>query len=232
LIELQDQKILLDCGPGTMRRLLETGTSIFDLTHLCLSHFHPDHSGELVPLLFATKYAGNEQRQNALTLVAGQGIEAFYDGLRTVYGPWIELAPGLLRIQAMATHQPATIAMQGFTLQTAPVEHNPESLAFRINSPDGKAVVYSGDTDFNEKLIDLAQGADLLICESAFPDAQKVPGHLSPSFAGQIAQRADVGQLILTHFYPVCEQADLLGECRRSFSGPVVLAKDLLQLRL
>lgn len=228
LIEVKDQKVLIDCGPGTMRRLLEAGVSIFELTHLCFSHFHPDHTSELVPLLFATKYPDGDQRQKPLTLVAGQGVKSFYEGLQAVYGQWIQLAPGLLRIQELATNKPVTLAMEGFTLQSIPVEHNPESIAFRINGPESKAVVYSGDTDFSENLVNLANGADLLICESAFPDAAKVPGHLSPSAAGEIAHRANVGQLVLTHFYPECDQADLISECRKTYAGPLVLAEDLL----
>ena len=45
--------LLLDAGPGTMRRLLEAGTTLSNLSFIFLSHFHPDHSGELVPFLFA-----------------------------------------------------------------------------------------------------------------------------------------------------------------------------------
>ena len=77
-----------------------------------------------------------------------------------------------------------------------------------------------------------AQNANLLICECSFPDADKVPGHLSPSAAGKIATRANVAQLVLTHFYPACDQADVNKECRRAYAGEVILAKDLLQLRL
>jgi len=232
LIEVNDQKVLVDCGPGTMHRLLQAGVSIFDLTHLCFSHFHPDHTSELVPLLFATKYPDSGRRQIPLMLVAGQGIRGFYEGLQKVYGHWIELPPGLLHIEALATDKPVTRDLKHFTLQTIPVEHNPESIAFRINDPNGKSVVYSGDTDFSDNLVSLANGADLLICESAFPDAAKVPGHLSPSTAGEIARRANVGQLVLTHFYPECDQADLISECRQTYTGPLILAEDLLKLRL
>ena len=62
--------LLLDSGAGTMRRLLETGKTIFDLSHIIYSHFHPDHTGELVPILFATKYpdsrAAGRHYQSAL----------------------------------------------------------------------------------------------------------------------------------------------------------------------
>ncbi len=66
LVEIGNQKLLFDVGPGTMRRLLEAGQSIFDISHIFLSHFHPDHSGELVPFLFATQYPDKNQRKKRL----------------------------------------------------------------------------------------------------------------------------------------------------------------------
>ncbi|MGD9180853.1 MAG: MBL fold metallo-hydrolase [Desulfobacterales bacterium] len=39
-------RLLFDSGPGTMRRLLEVQTTIFEITHIFYSHFHPDHTGE------------------------------------------------------------------------------------------------------------------------------------------------------------------------------------------
>ena len=46
----------------------------------------------------------------------------------------------------------------------------------------------SGDSDYCEELIEAAREADLFVCESAFPDDFKVPGHMTPSLAGRIAQ--------------------------------------------
>jgi ribonuclease BN (tRNA processing enzyme) len=105
-------------------------------------------------------------------------------------------------------------------------------VAFRLTGPGGKRLVYSGDTDYNEQLIELAQQADLLICESAFPEHRKVQGHLTPELAGAIAARAGVRRLMLTHFYPVCAQADIEAECRRTYSGPLILARDLMRVTL
>ena len=127
---------------------------------------------------------------------------------------------------------PDQIGFEDFTVNTLPVEHNPESLAFRISDRRGKSVVFSGDTDYSDNLAVLAAGADLLICESALPDDQKVSGHLTPSLAGRIAARAGVGKLVLTHFYPECDQVDIRKQCRRTYSGPLVLAEDLMGFEL
>jgi ribonuclease BN (tRNA processing enzyme) len=96
----------------------------------------------------------------------------------------------------------------------------------------GPAVVYSGDTDYSENLVELARDADLLICEAARPDEHPVAGHLTPSMAGRMATEAGARQLMLTHFYPDCEGVDLAAQCRRTYTGPVILAQDLMRLEV
>ena len=93
-------------------------------------------------------------------------------------------------------------------------------------------MVYSGDTDYTENLIELAGDADLLICESAVPDDMRVNGHLTPSLAGEIATRAGVRKLVLTHFYPECDHADIKQECRKTYGGPLILAEDLMRIKV
>jgi ribonuclease BN (tRNA processing enzyme) len=232
LVTAGRERILIDAGPGTMRRLLEAETTIFDLSHLLLSHLHPDHTGELVPLLFATKYPDGDRRQHPLKLVAGQGFRNFYNELKGVYGEWIELPERLFCIHEMRTSGPDSTRLGTLSLATRPMAHSPESVGFRIQTPDGLSVVYSGDTDATPELVALAQGADLLICECALPDEHKVPGHLTPSEAGQMATAAAVGHLVLTHFYPQCERVDLAAQCRRTFAGALTLARDLLTLEI
>ena len=232
LMQIGTARLLFDSGPGTIRRLLEEGTTIFDLNYIFYSHFHPDHTAELVPLIFATKYPDGDRRRSRLTITAGRGLAHFFAGLKAVYGKWIELAPGLLDVVELDNRSKDSINFRGFAVESAPVDHNPESIAYRITSADGSTVVYSGDTDYSENLIALATGADLLICESAQPDSLRVKGHLTPSLAGEMATRAGVRKLVLTHFYPDCENADLVAECRQTYGGPLILAEDLMRIEV
>ena len=222
----------MDSGPGTMRRLLRTNTTIFDVDYIFYSHFHPDHTAELVPFLFATKYPDMSQRKTVLTIIAGEGFENFFAGLKAVYGKWIELDPELMKIIQMNNRSADLRRLKNFTVRSAPVEHNPESIAFRITGAGGRSVVYSGDTDYSENLIELSKNADLLICESALPDEYRIKGHLTPSLAGDIATRAGVRKLVLTHFYPECDKTDIELECRKTYAGPLVLAEDLMRIEV
>jgi ribonuclease BN (tRNA processing enzyme) len=229
LVETGGSRLLLDLGPGTMRRLLEAGVPIEGIDWIVLSHFHPDHSGELAAFLFATRY-GAAPRRRPLTVAGGPGLQGFFQRLEALYGRWIALPPeefGLVELAGEACRQEGA-----FQLETAATDHNPESIALRITGRDGRSLVYSGDTGPDcPGLRALARGVDLLICEASLPDAQRRPGHLSPLLAGRLAAAAEVGALVLTHFYPACEAIDIEAECRRAWSGPLLIAQDLLRIR-
>ncbi len=232
LIEVDNTKLLFDSGPGTMRRLLEAGTEIFDISVIFYSHFHPDHTGELVTFLFANKYPDRKLRRSPLTIVAASGFSEFFENLKRVYGEWIELAPEMFNIIELSNTKSDDHHFDRFFIESIPVEHTKQSLAYKITDADGISVVYSGDTDFCENLIPLSKDADLLICESAMPDALKVTGHLTPSEAGKIAKAANVRRMVLTHFYPECDNTDIEKECRKTYKGPLDLAEDLMEIQL
>ena len=124
LMQIGASRLLFDSGPGTMRRLLETQTTIFDITHIFYSHFHPDHTGEFVPFIFATKYPDGSRREIPLTVAGGRGLLNFYEGLKSVYGHWIELTPGLLEIIEFDNKNADTITFEDFTVHTATVQHS------------------------------------------------------------------------------------------------------------
>jgi ribonuclease BN (tRNA processing enzyme) len=232
LVQSGEEKILFDLGPGTMRRLLEAGVAPHEITRIFLSHFHPDHTGELVSFLFSSKYPEARRRTRPLTLVAGQGLLSFYSGLKAVFGEWIDFPPELFALKTLDTLGPDTCWFHDIRVDSAPVVHRPESLAYRLTGVDGKSVVYSGDTDESDALVTLSNGADLLICEAALPDELKTAGHLTPSGAGRIGTLARVGKLVLTHFYPECETVDMIGQCRKTYDGPLVLAEDLISISI
>ena len=63
-----------------MRRLLEVGIDIYRVDYLFYSHFHPDHTAELVPFLFANKYPDASRRRRPLTIVGGPGLKVLLPG--------------------------------------------------------------------------------------------------------------------------------------------------------
>lgn len=232
LVSTGRSNVLLDIGPGTMRRLLEAGHAIGDLTHIAITHFHPDHTAELVPLLFATRYAEAPPRTRPLTVLGGPGLKAFFSGLQAVYGHWIILPDDLLQVREIDDPAGAAQAFADFTLSAFPVDHRPESLAYRIADAAGRTVACSGDSDVCDGLVAAARAADLFICEASKPDGLKTAGHLTPSLAGRMAARAGAKRLVLTHLYPSCDAVDIVKQATATYKGPVVAATDLMRFTL
>ncbi|RLB89069.1 MAG: MBL fold metallo-hydrolase, partial [Deltaproteobacteria bacterium] len=139
--------LLFDSGAGTMHRLLEAGVGIDRISFIFYSHLHPDHTGELVPFLFATKYPESYRRRKPFTIVAAKGFTEFYERLKLAYGKWIELEPGLMTITELDDRGRDHLDCGLFDVDSTPVKHFDSSLAYRITAPDGRSVVYSGDTD-------------------------------------------------------------------------------------
>lgn len=233
LVETGSCKLLIDAGPGTLRRLLECGLTIFDVTHVLITHFHPDHVAELVPLIFATKYPDAARRRSPLTIAGASGLIQFYQDLRVPFGDWIALPDNQLCFFEFPDTTDASFVVEGCRITAYSVRHRPESRAFRFESPSGKIVAYSGDTDICDGLIEAARSVDLFICECAFPDEMKASGHLTPGLAGEIARRAGAGRLLLTHLYPACDQVDIVKQAEKVYQNkPVMVAEDLMSFDL
>jgi ribonuclease BN (tRNA processing enzyme) len=228
LLVSENSVVLIDSGSGTLRRMLEVGMTYRDIDLLLYTHIHPDHISELVPILFACKYA-ELPRQKDLTLLAGPGFKHHFAQLKKIYGSWIE--PQSYHLTLNETSK-KNFLFKEMRISSRPMAHMPESVGYRIEFKDGKSIVISGDTDYCQNIVDLASGADLLVLECSFPDGKKVEGHLTPSLAGRIGLECRCKRLLLTHLYPVCDQFDILKQCSQVFGGEIILAEDLMRIEI
>src|SRR2546426_5073051 len=120
-------KILLDCGAGALHRLAQFGLPWHQVTHVILSHFHPDHWGELPMLVYALKYTTVPPRQESLVILGPRGVVRLVKQIAAGYGAWL-LGPrfpiGLLDLQngeAFPLHAEARLA----TLPVPPTPARP-----------------------------------------------------------------------------------------------------------
>ena len=228
LLRAGDEHWLFDMGLGTLHRLLEAGVGWDQIDRIFFTHAHVDHHLEIIHLLFHNNTFDDPRRRD-LHLYGSAPMLAFLDRLRELYGKWVR--PASYRLVCHEVGE-KPVAIGDFTLRARRVAHIESSLAYRIESPDGRSLVYSGDTDRCAALVDLARGADLLLIESSTPNENKVSGHLTPRLAGAVGTAAGVRRLLLTHFYPACESVDLEAECRESWQGELLLAEDLMKVQI
>jgi ribonuclease BN (tRNA processing enzyme) len=130
-----------------------------------------------------------------------------------------------------------------------------KSYSYRFETPD-RIVVFTGDTGLFDDLVDLTKKADLLVSEANSVEVRKqilidsgqwqamssqeqsrimeqaAKGHLSPQDVGELAARAGVKTIVLTHLTPLPSGDDYSAwaeEVRKHFSGEVLIAKDLME---
>jgi ribonuclease BN (tRNA processing enzyme) len=219
--------LVLDLGSGSLRALLRLGLNFSAIDVLALTHLHPDHVGDLIPFLFATRYSLGYTRREPFRLLAARGFAQFHHRLNEAFAGWVEPPAGLMDLRELAPDAPDEVREEGLVIRSAPTTHSDGSLAYRVEA-EGRSLVYSGDTDESDSLVDLARGVDLLVLEAANP--VKIPGHLTPQEAGRLAARAGVGRLLLTHFYPPCDEVDVVALAAQEFPGEIRRAEDGLSL--
>jgi ribonuclease BN (tRNA processing enzyme) len=221
-----DLRLLLDCGNGALHRLAEFGLPWHQVSHVVLSHFHPDHWGELPMLVYALKYTTVPPRSEPLVILGPPGVVRLLRALAEGYGDWL-LDPGFpIGILDVRDGEPFPLNAE-VSLETFPVPHTTESVALSVVAPEGR-LVYTGDTGPSTELSRWASGCDLLLAECSLPEAMAMDTHLTPERAGELARDAGAKRLVLTHFYPPVETsnpppATLAGT---RFTGPVAAAQD------
>ncbi|MFQ5702278.1 MAG: MBL fold metallo-hydrolase [Acidobacteriota bacterium] len=231
LLHVGHDHLVFDTGPGTMARLLRAGVTHDQVTHLFYSHNHLDHTGELAPFLFTSRIPASA-RASRLTICGSAGFMRMFSSLLEVYGDWLAATTYPRELVTLDTGGASRLSTDSWSVQAFPVNHIESSLAYRLTHISGKTFVYTGDTDMCDDLLRVADGADLLLIEASMPDGRKIPKHLTPSEAGTIAHRAGARKVILTHFYPPCEDVDMLEQVRDTFTGEALLAEDGLRVEI
>ena len=231
-VVIEGRPILVDIGPGTLRQLARAGIRYEQIERVFLTHFHPDHTADLIHLLFASKNPEVLKRRRPFVITGPSGTGRLIASLQDAYPDWLSLPPEIMGIEELGMGRNVSRDYGNFTVTTTPADHTPASLAYRIEDREGKALVYSGDTGFCDEVVELAKGADLLILESSFPNGKRCEGHLTPSLAGRMATLAGVERLVLVHFYPECLRTDIAAQCRKTYMGELILGEDLLSLRV
>lgn len=219
LLESSESTFLIDCGSGSWLRLHELKRGINHIDHIFLTHFHPDHISDLIPLLFS-RYHAISPPSHAVRIYGAPGLIKLYKGLSEAFGVWMNDS----RFQVTELTKPLS-QISDFQVTNFALNHAPESIGYRFKKAQ-KVISISGDSGPCPELIELCRNADIAILECSFPDDQPDEHHLTPSRAGQIARQAGVKKLILSHFYPEVLRENIMLQASRNFSGEIQLAKD------
>ncbi len=227
LMQIGATPLVFDLGPGTIPRLTAAGASYRDLEFVFLTHLHPDHTLDLVMLLQALNYTPGWTREKPLHLIGCRGTHALYADLVRAY-PSIAPRAFEMGVREIGAER---IAFADWTIETAPTGHTDASIAYRVEAA-GKVAVYTGDAKENSELARLARGADVFICECAFPRGYATDDHMTADAVGRVARAAHVKRVVLNHLYPPALAVDVGAQVREEFSGEILIAVDGMRIEV
>ncbi|UJS20516.1 MAG: ribonuclease Z [Candidatus Brocadia sp.] len=235
LVKIKKNHLVFDTGPGSLRQLFLAGITYLEIDHLYYSHFHADHSLDLVSILFAMR-CNDPKRTKPLSVSGPVGLRTFYEGLLSVFGETIKPKTYDLHFREIEKEE---IIFDGWKIIAEPLRHTTSmhSIGYRIESAEGKTLTYSGDTGYCNGILRLAKKVNTLVLECSFPDDQEVEGHLTPSLCAQIADESQCDRLVLSHFYPVFDtfrkdHKHLPDTLKDIYKGEIVFAEDFTRIPL
>ncbi len=219
-------RVLIDLGSGafgSLQRVICPST----LDAVLISHLHPDHFLDLTGL--EVFYAYHER--NDLPFLPIHAPADLADRLCQVHDRPTPVPSGVTEVpfDYRTITDGTEIRIGPLQIQVRAVVHPVEAYGFRIT--DGTSVLtYSGDTDSCPALEELAQGADVFLCEAGYIEGRddRFTGvHLTGRRAGEAAAKAQVKRLVLTHIPAWTDPQVPLAEARDVFDGPIELARPL-----
>jgi ribonuclease BN (tRNA processing enzyme) len=239
---------IVDAGPGVVRRAVQAGITMEQITRAFITHLHSDHTTGLPDLIFTPAVTG---RREPLELYGPPGLRAMTSDVMHAWKEDMQirlhgLEPSVPQAYVVHAHdvRPGEIYRDEAVRVTAfPVQHGSWKYAYgyRFEAHD-KTIVISGDTTYSPSLIAAAKGCDILVHEvysqkglaARTSDWQRYHSafHTSGPDVGKVAAQVHPGKLVLYHQLPMGQTADeVLGEVRSQYSGVVLYGNDLDVIR-
>lgn len=231
LLEHEDEDgrtwhVLVDLGSGAFGPL-QAHIDPASLDAVVISHLHPDHFLDLTGL--EVFWAYNDRELPRLPVFAPDGLAR---RLRAVLDREGDVPDGVTCLPF--DHRPIgdgqEIAIGPFRIEIGAVRHTVESYGMRVCA-GSDVLVYSGDTDTCDRLLELARGADVFLCEAGYIEGRddRFAGvHLTGRRAGEAAAAVGARSLVLTHIAPWTDPEVTLAETRAVFDGEITMARPAL----
>ena len=258
LVIVNGTPFVIDCGMGVSRQLVNAGVPIPSVKYILIGHHHSDHNLEYGNLFYNAWVAG---LSTPIQSFGPKGLEAmtrtFWELNKFDVETRIEDEgrpdPRPLLIAKDIDGDGVVLKTSEVTVSAFRTPHPPitDNFAYKFETPDG-TIVFSSDTAYNPKLAEFAKGADVLVHECLYVPAvdrlvaktkngstlkkHLLDSHTTTEDVGRIAAAAGVKVLVLSHFVPGDDPEvtadDWTRDVKKNYAGRIVLAKDLMELKL
>lgn len=257
LLQASGRNLVIDCGLGVTRGLVEAGLHLRDLDLIFITHLHSDHVLELGPLIHTAWTTGLAR---PVTVYGPPGTQDLWSGFLASLSYDIrtriddEGRPDLGSLVTIVEYGPGMVfEADGLSVDALRVDHPPVTDCFALRARfSGRCVVFSSDTAYFPPLAEFASGADILVHEAMLPEGVEsivsrtgngarlrehlIASHTFAADAGRIAAAAGVKRLVLNHLIPADDPAFTEADWRATlvpvWSGDLVIGSDGLVIGL
>lgn len=256
LVEVNGQRLLFDVGRGATQRLMQLGIPLRDIDAVFLTHFHHDHLVGIpdlwmtgwIPPPFGRRSVPFEVWGPTGTASLLANLEEAFKANTEIRIPDELLAPAGIEMVAHEFDEDGIVyEKDGVKVTAFAVDHGDlvkPAYGYRIDFKD-RAVVISGDTRFDENLINASYGADLIIHEVAAASDELLASseqfrrilahHTTPEEAGTVFAKVQPQLAVYTHVVllgsgviPEVPLSSLITRTRTTYDGPLVIGEDLM----
>jgi len=218
-LETAKGTLLVDCGASSLVALKAHGLDPNRIDGIVLSHLHGDHFGALPFLLLDAQFLACRERP---LLIAGPpGARARIDALLEVFFPRSTANKWRFSWKVMEIEVGRPTDVLGHSVTTTEVVHYSGAPSTAIRLSDGeKCFAYSGDTEWVEALVSVADGADLFIIE-CYGYSGRLPGHITWDILKARLPDLRARRIMVTHMNPT-----MLARLDEAKAAGVLLAED------
>ncbi|MGI9356702.1 MAG: MBL fold metallo-hydrolase [Rhizobiaceae bacterium] len=258
LICIDGQQVVVDCGLGVTKGLVDQEMQLKHLSMIFITHLHSDHYLELGPLIHTAWTAG---LKTMVDVWGPPGLDEYWHSFLRSMKADIDLRvedeghcdlKDIVRVHAIKPGH--VVERAGMSVTAMRTIHPPLTDCFALSfRAKGTHIVFSGDTAPCSALEVFAQGADLLIHEAMLKDALPsllerlgtgsdkkmkhwLRSHCFAHDAAQTATRAGVQQLALSHLIPSDDPSFTERHWREAvaefWEGPLHVGSDGLRISL
>jgi len=243
-VELSDKAFLVDCGEGALLTMQKLGLHTGRLYSIFISHLHGDHCFGLIGLLTTL---GMLKRTQPMHIYAQPDLQKLLQPLLD-YHANDRLYDIIFHPINPRKHE-VIFEDRTVSVETIPLKHGVPTCGFlfkethRVQKEDGsfervtrKRYAYCADTMYSEKIVPIIEGVDTLYHEATFLESMaersREVKHSTAADAATIAQKAQVGKLIIGHYSARVEDHSLfLNEAKPVFEN-TYLAEENLQFEI
>jgi ribonuclease BN (tRNA processing enzyme) len=188
LVEWRGGALLLDAAAGTWQRALRAWLDPARLRGVAFSHLHPDHTGDLIGILWAHEL--DETWTEPLRFAGPEGVAGLIARARSIYEPLGDWFHAPIEVCGYPAE------FDGMLIEAFPASHSPDAVCLRLTAA-GVTLAYSGDSEDCPGLRQACRDADLALLECTAADPAK--GHMTPADCERVAREARPRQVLLTH---------------------------------